>query len=230
MKKYLVISLLAALFSCEGEVYIKDNDSTVKGVAYIENTTEEIQKLPAKDATISLIDDSPLYSVKTNANGEFSFDFLPKNIKTHDIKLSGKYKDDKGVSYSKSLTLEELKTPEAFTLSPDYNNAYKNSIKVIVAKNNTRFHDVNVYLFINKEYADNVYNNSTKAKPSGFIKVQKTNLSGVAVFTNLPFPNSKNQVFYLLAKDTVANLPLRSQLAKLDTTLGFAIKTIPLAL
>lgn len=206
MKKSLNIILLCfVVFSCKYDDYKFYEKIKVSGKAYFFDDLSSEDKIVASKTIVKLCldknGDNCILSDTTNNQGEFSFDFKPRNSDSLFIFCDTEFNKIRYKSSQKVLggMIENI--------SFDIKVEYKNGIKILVnsAVKEEPLKDVDVYFFRNLEMANKAFLEKDPAKINGFEISKKTNKYGVAFYGDINILPNTTPKFHVLLVDVANN-------------------------
>ncbi|GAB4029817.1 hypothetical protein [Spirosoma gilvum] len=197
--KYLLTLLTLGLLlaTCRQDLFLYEKDE-FKGKVVLSDSYLELVNTPAAEATIYLSDNTKadpfLYSVKTDKEGIFRFEYQPDVRRG--LYIVGKFTNSAGLIYTGFIKLDAALVDRngdfLLQLIPQYPGGI---LKVTVKSDNSAtaqpIKGADVLLFTSQQQA----NAFKSASPSGVVQTMQTNEKGTAFFYNL-----KTATYYAAAK------------------------------
>lgn len=229
----LLIGSIVLLLSCkENEAALIYEKNEAKGKAVLRNEILETKDTSFAKIAIYLsanaVSEPYLYKLETNANGEYTLPYLPKNKSAC---IVGEYTGIDKIKYTGSIKQTDVSTP--LILSPVYP---RGKLKVTFVQSltsnvtqpdiNSRINAAEVYLFTNKQQAQSLLSAAT---PSGQFSKKMTNDRGVVLFYDLT-----QSTYYIIGKTTdskgkavYSEIKDASISSEADTSIPEALTIIP---
>lgn len=202
MRPLFILLVYWGITSCANEdALLYSSKTPITGTVVYNNTELKDELLiPASGIEVFLrkeaTSDEYLVKAKTDAKGYYEFPYVPTQ-QANWVWAEGKLDS---VDFSGKQEVKSADKPVSLTLTPNYKNALKITVKDGQDKT---WHQVAAFLYRNETLADAVF--ALKKKPeSGFVATATTNENGFAIFTNL----LPRQTYHVLVIDNLGGKAL----------------------